>query len=289
MNNIVKKPTFSVAIKSEAYQNLINNTLGDKKVAMKFVADISTVVANNASLKQCDPATILSAGLTAQSLNLPLAPTLGCAYIIPYNTKNGWKAQFQIGWKAYVQLAQRSGQYESIGVREVHKGEYVGQDEFGEDIFKFSHDFDNEEVIGYFAYFKLINGFKKTLYWTKEQCEKHGRTYSKAYNAQWEKQFDAMAKKTVLKQLISRYGVMSLDIQEAVRKDQAVVNSFADTVEYADNPEVDVEETKPVENSIEFEEDENGEIIDEDFDPFSNDDDAKKLDAKIQAKKNGTN
>ena len=289
MSNIVKKPTFSVAIRSEAYQNLINNTLGDKKVAMKFVADISTVVANNAKLKQCDPATILSAGLTAQSLNLPLAPTLGCAYLIPYNTKSGWVCQFQLGWRAFVQLAQRSGKYESIGVREVHKGEYVGQDEFGEDVFKFSHDFDNEEVVGYFAYIKLLNGYKKTIYWTKEQCEKHGKTYSKAYDAQWAKQFDAMAKKTVLKQLISKWGVMSVDMQEVIRKDQAVVNNFTDTVEYADNPEVDVEETKPVENSIELEEDENGEIIDEDFDPIGNDDDAKKLEAKIQAKKNGTN
>lgn len=262
-----KKVPFSVAIRSEAYNKLINSTLQDKQTATRFIADISSVVANNPKLQSCDPATILSAGLTAQALKLPLSPALGCAYIIPY----GEKAQFQIGWKAYVQLAQRSSQYETIGVREVHKGEYVGQDEFGDDMFKFSHDFDNEEIVGYFAYFKLINGFKKTLYWTKEQCEAHGHKYSKAYNAQWATQFDAMAKKTVLKQLLSRYGVLSLEMQQAVIKDQAVVDSFTDSVDYVDNPEVEKKSTKKLSNKIEIEEvenpfdiaDENGEIKEE--------------------------
>lgn len=288
MNNNQSK--FSVAVKSNAYQNLINETLGDKKVAIKFVADISTVVANNKNLQACDPATILSAGLTAQSLGLPLTPTLGCAYIIPYlkrdpktNAVIEAKAQFQMGRKAYVQLAERTNLYETIGVREVHKGEYVGQDEFGEDMFKFSHDFDDEEIIGYFAYFKLINGFKKTLYWTKKQCENHGRKYSKAYNAQWEEQFDAMAKKTVLKQLISRYGIMSVEIQEAIRKDQAVLNNFVGSVDYVDNPQIESKPSgKKLENSIELDEDIEIE------DPFADDEDAKLLGEKIKSK-NGSN
>lgn len=229
---------FSVAIKTTAYQELINNTLGDKEIARQFVADISTVVSGNYQLQQCDAASILSAGLVAQSLKLPLTQSLGFAYVVPY----GNKAQFQIGWKGLVQLAQRSGQFERLGVREVHKGEWIGQDEFGEDLFKFSHEHDNEEIVGYYAYFKLTNGFVKTLYWTKEQCEAHGSKYSQAHKGSnrggefdnWTKSFDVMASKTVMKQLLSKYAPLSVELQKAIIYDQAVVGADG-TPEYVDN------------------------------------------------------
>lgn len=242
---------FSVAIRSTAYQDLINNTLGDKELARQFVADISSVVSANYQLQECDGKSILTAGLVASSLKLPLAPTLGFAYVVPY----GDKAQFQIGWKGLVQLAQRSGQFERLGVREVHKGEWVGQDEFGEDLFKFDHKFDSEPTIGFYAYFKLTNGFVKTLFWTVEQCEKHGAKYSKAHSGKnkggefdnWSKMFEIMASKTVLKQLLSKYAPLSTDLQKAITFDQAVVKDDG-TPEYVDNEEEQPKQTGEITN-----------------------------------------
>jgi recombination protein RecT len=238
-----KKPVrFSVAIKDEKYQQLINETLGDKELARQFVADISSVVGNNYKLQSCDARTILTAGLVACSMKLPLAPTLGFAYVVPYDGK----AQFQIGWKGLVQLAQRSGQFKRLGVRDVHDGEWVGQDEFGEDLFKFDHKFDDKPIIGYYAYFELTNGFKKSVYWTKEQCEKHGSKYSKAHSGKnrggefdnWTSMFDIMAEKTVMKQLLSKYAPLSTELQKAIVYDQAIVGMDG-TPNYVDNePEI---------------------------------------------------
>lgn len=225
---------FSVAIKSDAYKNLINDTLGDAKVAQKFVAEISTCVSNNYKLQECEAKTIISAGLLAQSLNLPLAPTLGFAYLIPY----GSSATFQVGWKGLVQLAIRTGAYERIGVKPVHEGELNGVDEFGDDVIKFDHKFDSKPVIGYYAYFKLINGFVKSVYWTKEQCLAHAKKYSAEFRSKgtgkWTEMFDEMAMKTVLKQLISKWGIMSTELTTAVQADQAVVKGDGE-FEYVDN------------------------------------------------------
>ena len=242
---------FSIAIKTDAYKNLINDTLGDKETAKQFIADISTCVANNPSLQLCDVKTVLSAGLVAQTLKLPLTQSLGFAYIIPYKDK----AQFQIGWKGLVQLAQRSGQFERVGVSPVHEGEWVGLDEFGEDEFEFSHKFDSAKIIGYYAYFKLNNGFKKTLYWTVEQCLAHGKKYSKSFNSKgetnvWRDLEEQMCEKTVLKQLLSKYAPLSVDLQKAVVFDQAVVDAEGKP-EYIDNEK---EETKEVGNTLVAEE-----------------------------------
>lgn len=247
---------FSVAIRNDAYKNLINQTLGDKEVARNFIANISTAVSNNPALQECDAGSIITAGLVAESLKLSLSNSLGYCYLIPFNCKNKStgtyekKAQFQLGWKGFIQLAQRSGQYKKIGVREVHKGEYLGQDEFGEDMFKFSHDFDNEEVVGYFAYFELLNGFRKTIYWTKEQCEKHARKYSKSYDKLRSTDFDMMSQKTVLKQLISKWGVMSIELQKAVQSDQAVIREDG-TYDYVDNPQNDSENHANLKSNVE--------------------------------------
>ena len=254
------KTQFSVAIRSDAYQNLINNTLGDPNTAKKFVADISSVVANNSLLKECNAGTIISAGLTAQTLALPMSPTLGFCYLVPFKSKFGYVAQFQVGWKGLVQLAVRSGQYSKIGARVVHKGEALGLDEFGDEIVKFDHKYDLEEVVGYFAYFELIGGFKKTLYWTVEQCQAHAKRYSKSYGNgsatdNWTNMFDSMALKTVLKQLISKYGIMSVDIQKAIVSDQAVIKDDG-SMSYVDNEPLEEENKKTtVSNTIVADED----------------------------------
>lgn len=236
MNEIQnKKIPFSVMLRSDAYQNMINQTLGDTDTAKRFVAEITTCVALNQRLQDCSTKTILSAGLTAQSLNLPLSPTLGMCYIIPY----GNSAQFQIGWKGLVQLAIRTSQYKSIGVNVVRKGEYKGRDKFGEPIIEFDEDEDlNKDIIGYHAYFELTSGFNKALYWSKEKCDQHAKKYSKSYGNHsstdnWTNQFDTMALKTVLKQLIDKWGVKSTELIKAIQYDQAVIDDKKIT--YVDN------------------------------------------------------
>lgn len=265
-NSVAKKATnqarFSVTIQEEKYQKMINDTLGDKEVARTFVAEITSVVANNNNIAKCTTPSILGAGLLAQSLKLPLTQSLGFAYLVPYQStnKDGQTfnvCQFQIGWKGLVQLCQRTNQFANIGVRPVHDGEWVGQDEFGEDIFKFDHKFDSNKVVGYFAYFKLLSGFKKTLYWTVEQCEAHGTKYSQAHRGKnkgsdfdnWSKMFEQMAEKTVLKQLLSKYAPMSVEISRAVENDQAVIEDG--TVTYVDNQkEADVVSTQEINDEI---------------------------------------
>lgn len=257
----LRKPTqkFSVALQSDAYKKLINDTLGDPKVAIRFVADVSTLVANSTGLQSCDPKTVLSAALTAQSLDLPLSPTLGFSYIIPYkNTKRDadgteyqvYEATFQAGWRAWVQLAIRTGAYKKIGVKPVHEGEVKGQDEFGDDIVVFDHKYDNKPIVGYYAYFELVTGFKKTLYWTKEQCEKHGKKYSPEYRAKgtgkWKEMFDEMSLKTVLKQLLSKWGITSVQLQTMIQADQAVVRGDGN-YDYVENQE---EEKEPVTTNV---------------------------------------
>lgn len=244
-----RKVKFSVAIKSDKYKDLINNTLGDPAVAKRFVAEISTVVGNNSKLQECDAKTIISAGLLAQSVNLPLAPTLGFCYIIPY----GGKATFQIGWKGLVQLAIRTNAYKSLGVNVVNNGEYLGRDKFGEPIVKYNAECDNKEIVGYHAYFELTNGFIKEIYWTKEMCEAHAKRYSTEYKSKgtgkWAEMFDDMAMKTVIKQLISKWGIMSTELMTAVKADQAVING-KDDYDYIDNEkEIDDRKTD-VDNEI---------------------------------------
>ena len=254
-NEVTKQPKFSIAIKGETYQKLINDTLGDPNVVRTFVAEISTVVSQNPQLQECDAGSILSAGLMAQTLKLPLSPTLGFAYILPYKNKNGGsKATFQVGYKGLIQLAQRNGQIERLGVREVHEGEYVGQDEFGDDLFKFSHDFDDKPIVGYFAYFQLLNGFKKTMYWTVAQCKAHAKKYSRSYGTGkatdlWTNNFDLMASKTVLKLLLGRYAPLSVELQTAILSDQAVIRSDG-TYEYVDNTEETDDKKSTIKNSI---------------------------------------
>lgn len=230
-----QKPKFTAAIQSEGYKNLINNTLGDPKRAAKFVTAITSAVSNNPALQECDASTILSAGLLGEGLNLSPSPQLGQYYLVPFNdNKNGRKvAQFQLGYKGYIQLALRSGQYRKLNVVAIKEGELKRFDPLDEEIeVQLIEDDEAREAaptIGYYAMFEYINGFKKAMYWSKAKMESHAKKYSKGYAAKkgytfWEKDFDGMAFKTMLRQLISKWGIMSIEMQTAIDGDMAVIH-----------------------------------------------------------------
>ena len=264
MSNLVtNKPKFSVAIQSDTYKNLINNTLGDKDRASRFIASISSAVATNPSLQECDAGTILSGALLGESLNLSPSPQLGQYYLVPFNdSKRGCKvAQFQLGYKGYIQLAIRSGQYKKLNVLAIKKGELIKYDPLNEEIevnlIEDEEERENAETVGYYAMFEYTNGFRKSLYWSKSKMEKHALKYSKGYAAHkgytfWEKDFDGMAYKTMLRQLISKWGIMSIDMQQAVEKDMATINTDG-TYEYVDNEEdTIIEQEEPKEEVVEI-------------------------------------
>lgn len=238
MNNsgIAKKPTFTMTINSKSYQNLINKTLGDPKRARRFVSAITSAVVTNPQLQECDANTIISAGFLGEALNLSPSPQLGQYYLVPFNdNKNGRKvAQFQLGYKGYIQLAIRSGQYKKLNVLAIKEGELIGFDAVNEEIevnlIENEEERENAVTIGYYAMFEYINGFRKAIYWSREKMEAHARKYSKGYAAHkgytfWEKDFDSMALKTMLRQLISKWGIMSIELVEAYNKDMATLNT----------------------------------------------------------------
>lgn len=250
-NQLAQKPKFSVAINTQGYQNLINNTLRDQDRARRFTASITSAVAVNPALQECDAGTILAGALLGESLNLSPSPQLGQYYLVPFKNKrqNTSTAQFVLGYKGYVQLALRSGQYKDLDVMVIKQGEYQGKDpETGKARFKFIEDDDQRDAlptVGYMAYFEYMNGFRKVLYWSKEKMMNHADTYSPAfsrkgyenllagnvqqsemwkYSSFWYKNFDDMAKKTMLRQLISRWGVMSIDMQTALEHDDTITH-----------------------------------------------------------------
>ena len=165
-----------------------------KEKSAGFMANLAVMVSNSDNLMKCEPVSVISAAVISASLELPLDPNLGFAAIIPY----GKQAQFQIMYKGLIQLAQRSGQYKTIGVTEIYEGEMVSENRLtGEYIFDFTAK-TSEKIIGYAAYFSLLNGFEKTIFWTIDQVKKHGKKYSQSFtnsNGRWNIDFDAMAKK----------------------------------------------------------------------------------------------
>lgn len=240
-----QRPKFSAMISTAGYQKMINNTLRDPKRAQRFVASITSAVATNPALQECDPATILSGALLGESLGLSPSPQLGQYYLVPFNnTKKGCKdAQFQLGYKGYVQLALRSGYYKRLNVMAVKDGELIGWDPLTEEIQleMMADELEREKApsIGYVAMFEYQNGFRKTMYWSREKMEAHALKYSKGYAAKkgytfWEKDFDGMAFKTMLRQLISKWGIMSIDLQTAFEQDSTLETDQAvkDDVDY---------------------------------------------------------
>lgn len=256
---VAQKPKFSVQIQSTSIQNLINNTLGDKQRAARFVGAISSAVATNPALQECDANTIITAGLVGEALNLSPSVQLGQYYLVPFkDTKNNRTvAQFQLGYKGYIQLAIRSGQYKKLNVLPIKAGELVSFNPLTEEIvvnlIQDERQREQAETIGYYAMFEYINGFTKAIYWSREKMEAHAQRYSKGYAAHkgytfWEKDFDAMAMKTMLRQLISKWGIMSIDIQKAYESDMAVIgNDMKPT--YAENDEpIIIEQAEPTES-----------------------------------------
>ena len=193
-----KKMTFSVSITTENYRNMINNTLKEPGRANRFIAAITSAVATTPALQTCDPSSILAGGLLGEALNLSPSPQLGQYYLVPFKQKAKYdreghllspecsKAQFVLGYKGYVQLALRSGQYRKLDCMEIRQGEYLGKDpETAEPQFKFIEDDDLREnlpIIGYMAYFEYLNSFRKCIYWSKEKMLNHANQFSQAFS-----------------------------------------------------------------------------------------------------------
>lgn len=235
-NITVSKKVKSYLDSPELTERLQNAMTPQKKELFK--TSLLGVINSNSLFEKADPLSIIQSALVATTLDLPINPSLGYAYIIPY----GVKAQFQLGYKGLIQLAQRTGQYQTISASEVREGQIKDYDPLKG--VQFDWTVTGGEVIGYVAYFKLINGFEKYLYMTIKELEAHGKKYSKSYDSKdkytkeyngiWRTNFDAMAKKTVLKQLISKFGIMSVEMQDAVVKDQQVIDKDGNG-EYVDN------------------------------------------------------
>ena len=261
-NNITKRqqnaPTFASYVKSDAVLANISKTLGSATRGKKFVASIISAVNTNKQLQECDFPTIVSAGIVGDSLNLSPSPQLGHYYMVPFrDTKNNRTlATFQLGYKGYLQLAIRSGQYKKINVVAVKDGELLSYNPFTEDIEvrAITDPLEREKAptIGYYGMFELTNGFTKSMYWSKETMEEHAQKYSKGYAAHkgytfWEKDFDGMAFKTILRQLISKWGIMSIEMQTAIETDMSFKDDVSSEPVYFDS-----EETQQVEQDTEY-------------------------------------
>lgn len=277
-----QQPRFSVAITTKGYKDLINNTLRDPDRANRFVASITSAVAVNPALQECEAGTILAGALLGESLNLSPSPQLGQYYLLPFKCKAKYdrqgnlvqpetmKAQFVLGYKGYIQLALRSGSYADLDVMEIREGEYKGKNQAtGKPQFCFIEDDDEREqlpVIGYMAYFEYLNGFRKTIYWTKAKMMNHADTFSQAYSAEihkkilageiadkdmwkyssfWYKDFDGMAMKTLLRQLISKWGIMSTEMQMAFSNDGSMSEIAGDSDEIVTTPENNLQLAQP--------------------------------------------
>lgn len=295
-NSLTKKndqPKFSVFMSQDNIKNLVQQAVG--KDSQKFTASIISAVSTNPGLQKCEQTTILSAALLGQSLGLSPSPQLGHYYMVPFEDRKNDRtvAQFQLGYKGYIQLAMRSGQYADLDVIEIKEGEYKGKDKkTGKQIFEFIEDDDIREglpTIGYMAFFELLNGFRKVLYWTKTKMINHADKYSPAfskdgetiktkygqkkkvsfadylngkydsndewmYSSFWYKSFDDMAFKTMLRQLISKWGIMSIEMQDAFTHDEATINEDGSPsyVEY-DNSSEGIYEGEATESAPEAE------------------------------------
>lgn len=218
-------------VKDPNVQKSIEDLLKDKSRVASLTTSLITIANSNQALAKCDPKSVLNAALKAATMNLPIEPSLGMAAVVPY----GKEAQLQIMWKGYLQLAQRSREYRTISMTEVYEGQLVSEDPLKGFTFNWKLK-KSDKVIGYAAYFELLSGFEKTLYMTKEQVETHAKRFSKTYQRNqgiWVEDFDAMARKTVIKRLIDQFGPKSTDLQEALVSDQAIIKDTGRV--YVDN------------------------------------------------------
>lgn len=230
---------------TEEVQGRFREILGKK--APQFMASITNAVSGNTYLQQCDANSVMSAALVAATFDLPIDNNLGFSAIVPY----GNRAQFQIMYRGFIQLAIRSGYYEKMNYSEVYEDELIshnpitGEVVFVDDFTKCAQrrNGQSEKIIGYYAWFRLKTGFSQELYMSREDVENHARKYSQSYQydikkgkkaSRWSIDFDAMAKKTVIKQLLSKWGILSVDMQRAIQDDQKVFEPDG-AATYADN------------------------------------------------------
>ena len=246
----VEKPKKSLKelMNSASVTTKIRDVLGSEKVAAGFISSVISIANGNKELRKADPMTVIGAAMVAATLQLPIVPTIGLAYIVPYKGQ----AQFQIGYKGLIELAERSGQFKNIIDEVVYEGQLVRKNKFtGEYIF----DEDgkrSDKVVGYMARFDLINGFSKTIFWTYAEVQAHANKFSQAYrsgyNCPWKSDFDAMARKTVLKALFSKYAPKSIQMQNAISFDQAEVKANEEILSTAEPIDIDAFDVTYIDN-----------------------------------------
>jgi recombination protein RecT len=243
---IQKKNDIKALFQMDDVKQKFNEILGRRSAS--FITSIMQIVASNDLLKNADATSVYQCAIVSATLDLPLNNNLGFAYIVPYKQKQtdgSYKvvATFQVGYKGFIQLSQRSGQFQTISATPIYEGQLISENP----LTGYTFDFTKKStiVIGYAAYFKLINGFEKTLYMTVNDLKTHGGKYSQTFkkgHGLWKDEFDSMATKTVLKLLLSKFAPLSIDMQKAVIADQAVINdSETMDVEYSDNQPVQID------------------------------------------------
>ena len=259
LTNLKKKLGLTAYLTQSAVTDQINKVIGGKN-GQRFITSIISATNANPELQECSNNSILSAALLGESLKLSPSPQLGCYYMVPFNNKKtGMKeAQFILGYKGMIQLAIRSGKYKKMNVMAIKEGELVRYDPLEEEIevnlIEDEYEREQAKTVGYYASFTYMNGFKKAIYWSRQKMEAHAERYSAGYKAKkgytyWEKDFDGMAMKTMLRQLLSKWGIMSIEMQTAYEADQAVIREdgskdYVDVVEAPQSVQkIEVEET----------------------------------------------
>lgn len=231
--------------------------------APQYMSSIVNLVNSDTNLQKCDGMSVIASCMVAATMDLPVDKNLGYAWVVPY----GNRAQFQMGYKGYIQLALRTGQYKAINVVEIREGELVSWNPLTEEIEVDFSKRKSDAVIGYAGYFKLINGFEKTVFWTKEEVNNHANKFSKTVNSKnsvWKSNFDAMAKKTVLRNLLSKWGILSIEMQKAYTADENLINKgLMDDIENVKANIDDIEENNENEGVIEadYTVDSNNEVL----------------------------
>jgi recombination protein RecT len=250
-----RKPAGQVALKGlggllkqDGIMARVEALLGDR--APQFTSSLLALTNSSRALSECDPKTVLASAMVAATMDLPINPNLGFAYIVPY----GGVAQFQMGWKGFVQLAMRSGQYARMNAVTVNAEALAGVDEMGEPVIAWEKLDETKPAIGYVFGFKLVNGYTKIAYWSKAKVEAHAQRYSQAYRAKkkdspWFTNFDAMGMKTVTKNTLAKWGVLSIAMERAITEDTGTRANLDDAPPmYLDNA-VDVDSTVTGEDS----------------------------------------
>ena len=238
MGNEISKTPIKDFFSKDLVKSKLNELLG--KNAATFATSVLQVVNSNSMLANADPASVFSAACMAATLDLPINNALGFAYIVPFQNRKAGKteAQFQLGYKGFVQLAQRSGQFKKISSAVVYEGQLVSEDPLSGYVFDWSNK-KSDKAIGYVAYFQLLNGFEAYLYMNKNEASAHAMRYSQTFKkgfGVWNDNFDAMALKTVLKLLLSKQAPLSIQMQTAIQADQAVIKDIdKQEFEYIDN------------------------------------------------------